>query len=178
MEHKNSKGQVWYREPMMWLVVGGPLVVVCASIATYMIAAHQPDAPKNPDQDACKYCRAKTSCDALRSRAVAAAKTEFNLGITPEQWEDAALCAAWADAVQDEARKPLAGTPDSIKGWAMKPGARMVKFKDEKMVAELLKGKPEAFSLKSASSIIKLGIELPEGMIEETRKAASLVKVK
>ena len=43
MEHKNSKGQVWYREPMMWLVVGGPLVVVCASIATYMIAAHQPD---------------------------------------------------------------------------------------------------------------------------------------
>lgn len=142
------------------------------------IIAHQPDAPKNPDQDACKYCRAKTSCDALRARAVAAAKTEFNLGITPEQLEDAALCAAWADAVQDEAKKQLTDKPDSIKGWTMKPGARMVKFKDEKLVAELLKGKPEAFSLKSASSILKLGIEVPEAMIEETRKAASLVKAK
>lgn len=142
------------------------------------IAAHQPDAPKNPEESACKYCRAKTSCDALRSRAVNAAKTEFGLGITPEQLEDAALCAAWADAVQDEAKKQLAEKPDSIKGWAMKPGARMVKFKDEKMVAELLKGKPEAFSLKSASAIIKLGLEVPEAMIEETRKAASLVKAK
>lgn len=142
------------------------------------ITAHQPDAPKNPEESACKYCRAKTSCDALRSRAVAAAKQEFSLGITPEQLEDAALCAAWADAVQDEAKKQLTEKPDSIKGWAMKPGARMVKFKDEKMVAELLKGKPEAFSLKSASAIIKLGLEVPEAMIEETRKAASLVKAK
>ena len=43
MESKNLQGRVWYREPMMWMVVGGPLLVVCASIATYMIAAHQPD---------------------------------------------------------------------------------------------------------------------------------------
>ena len=142
------------------------------------IAAHKPDAPKNPDQDACRYCKAKTSCDALRTKAINAAKTEFGLGITPDQLDDAALCSAWADAVQDAAKKQLADQPESIKGWTMKPGARMTKFKDEKMVAELLKGKPEAFSLKSASSIIKMGIELPEGMIEETRKAASLVKVK
>ena len=43
MEPKNLQGRAWYREPMMWMVVGGPLLVVCASIATYMIAAHQPD---------------------------------------------------------------------------------------------------------------------------------------
>jgi CRISPR/Cas system-associated exonuclease Cas4 (RecB family) len=142
------------------------------------IAAHKPDAPKNPDQEACRYCKAKISCDALRTKAVSAAKTEFGLGITPDQLEDAALCAAWADAVQDAAKKQLVDQPESIKGWTMKPGARMTKFKDEKMVAELLKDKPEAFSLKSASTIIKLGLELPDGMIEETRKAASLVKVK
>ena len=142
------------------------------------VAAHQPDAPRNPDQDACKYCRAKTQCDALRQVAVNAAKQEFSLGITPQQLEDAALCSTWADAVQDAAKKQLADQPESIKGWAMKPGARMTKFKDEKLVAELLKGKPEAFSLKSASAILKLGLEVPEAMIEETRKAASLVKVK
>jgi hypothetical protein len=43
MEQKNSTGRAWYREPMMWLVVGGPLLVVIASITTYMIAAYQPD---------------------------------------------------------------------------------------------------------------------------------------
>ena len=142
------------------------------------VAAHQPNAARNPDQEACRYCKAKTQCDALRDVAVNAAKTEFGLGITPEQLADAALCSTWADAVQDAAKKQLADQPESIKGWAMKPGARMTRFKDEKMVAELLKGKPEAFSLKSASAILKLGLEVPEAMIEETRKAASLVKVK
>jgi len=43
MEQKKPKGQSWYREPMMWLVVGGPVLVVFASIATYMIAASRPD---------------------------------------------------------------------------------------------------------------------------------------
>jgi hypothetical protein len=142
------------------------------------VAAHQPDAPRNPEQEACRYCKAKTQCDALRQVAVDAAKQEFALGITPQQVEDAALCSTWAEAVQDAAKKQLVDQPESIKGWAMKPGARMTKFKDEKMVAELLKGKPEAFSLKSASAILKLGLEVPEAMIEETRKAASLVKVK
>lgn len=161
-----------------WSCTHGDLMTWRDKLLALAIVAHQEDAPRNPDQDACKYCRAKTQCDALRTKAVNAAKTEFGLGITPDQLEDAALCAAWADAVQDEAKKQLAGNPDSIKGWAMKPGARMVKFKDEKLVAELLKGKPEAFSLKSASAIIKLGLEVPEAMIEETRKAASLVKAK
>lgn len=33
----------WYREPMVWMVVGGPLVVVLASIATLLIALRHPD---------------------------------------------------------------------------------------------------------------------------------------
>jgi len=161
-----------------WSCTYADLMVWKDKLRDLAIAAHKPDAPKNPDQEACRYCKAKISCDALRTKAVGAAKTEFGLGITPDQLDDAALCAAWADAVQDAAKKQLVDQPESIKGWTMKPGARMTKFKDEKMVAELLKDKPEAFSLKSASTIIKLGLELPDGMIEETRKAASLVKVK
>ena len=34
----------WWREPMMWLVVGGPLAVVVAGGATAAIAMHAPDA--------------------------------------------------------------------------------------------------------------------------------------
>ena len=43
MVQKNSQGRAWYREPMMWMVVGGPLLVVVASLSTYAIAVHKPD---------------------------------------------------------------------------------------------------------------------------------------
>lgn len=33
----------WYREPFMWLVVGGPLGVVVAAFATLYIAISHPD---------------------------------------------------------------------------------------------------------------------------------------
>lgn len=33
----------WWREPMMWLVVGGPLVVVVASFITLTLAVRYPD---------------------------------------------------------------------------------------------------------------------------------------
>jgi hypothetical protein len=161
-----------------WSCTHADLMVWKDKLFDLAMAAHQVDAPRNPDQEACRYCKAKTQCGALREVAVNAAKAEFGQGITPEQLADAALCSTWADAVQDAAKKQLVDHPESIKGWAMKPGARMVKFKDEQLVAELLRSKPEAFSLKSASAILKLGLEVPEAMIEETRKAASLVKVK
>lgn len=41
----------WFKEPMMWLVVGGPLVVVAASFVTLFLALKYPDRvlPHNPD---------------------------------------------------------------------------------------------------------------------------------
>jgi hypothetical protein len=33
----------WWRHGLVWMVIGGPAVVVVASIATFMIAAHSPD---------------------------------------------------------------------------------------------------------------------------------------
>ncbi|MBY0465235.1 MAG: nitrogen fixation protein FixH [Burkholderiales bacterium] len=33
----------WWKEPYVWLVVGGPLVVVVAAIYTAVIAARNPD---------------------------------------------------------------------------------------------------------------------------------------
>nr|WP_297530710.1 hypothetical protein [uncultured Roseateles sp.] len=33
----------WWRHPMMWLVVGGPTVVVAASVATLALAITHPD---------------------------------------------------------------------------------------------------------------------------------------
>lgn len=33
----------WWREPMMWLVLGGPLLVVVAGIVTFVLAVRMPD---------------------------------------------------------------------------------------------------------------------------------------
>lgn len=38
-----ARPRPWWREPMMWLVVGGPAVVVVAAIATGVIAWHGAD---------------------------------------------------------------------------------------------------------------------------------------
>lgn len=39
------KGQQrpWWKEPIMWLVVGGPLTVVIAGLSTLVIAVKNPD---------------------------------------------------------------------------------------------------------------------------------------
>ena len=42
-ESSQQPGQVWWKFPMMWLVVGGPLVVVIASVVTLTLALRYPD---------------------------------------------------------------------------------------------------------------------------------------
>jgi hypothetical protein len=39
----NTPSKAWWREPIMWLVVGGPAVVVVAGLATVGIAVKYPD---------------------------------------------------------------------------------------------------------------------------------------
>ena len=40
----------WWRFPMVWLVVGGPLLVVVASLVTAFIAAHGADPVLTADE--------------------------------------------------------------------------------------------------------------------------------
>ncbi|WP_396268197.1 nitrogen fixation protein FixH [Ideonella sp.] len=40
---ESESAQPWWRYPMVWLVVGGPLVVVIASIATAVVAIRGAD---------------------------------------------------------------------------------------------------------------------------------------
>lgn len=40
----------WWREPMMWLVVGGPSLVVLASFATLGLALYFPDRALSPQE--------------------------------------------------------------------------------------------------------------------------------
>jgi len=46
MNHEPAKPALpWWRVPMVWLVIGGPALVVVASIATLVIAVREGDVP-------------------------------------------------------------------------------------------------------------------------------------
>ena len=45
---ETNPNRPWWREPMMWLVLGGPATVVVAGIATAVIALHRPDPVISP----------------------------------------------------------------------------------------------------------------------------------
>jgi hypothetical protein len=48
LENGSVPHKVWWREPYLWLVIGGPLVVVVAAIATAVIAFRNPDPVLDP----------------------------------------------------------------------------------------------------------------------------------
>lgn len=55
----------WWRVPQMWLVVGGPLVVVVASLTTAWIAVHNAD----PVLDKAAFQRDRQAAMALEGQA-------------------------------------------------------------------------------------------------------------
>ncbi len=55
----------WWRVPQMWLVVGGPLVVVVASLITAWIAIHNAD----PVLDKAAFQRERQAAMALEGQA-------------------------------------------------------------------------------------------------------------
>lgn len=143
--------------------------------------AMQVNAPRTPTPEACKYCRARVHCPELQAQVKEQAKQEHAIegqAVTMEMLDAAELCSIWADSVKEAGKRQLIDKPDSIPGWKMREGRKMVKWKDNKMAAAMLSGNPEAFELKSVSAVQKLGLEVPASLIDETRTAASLVRAK
>lgn len=140
-------------------------------------AATKPDAIKVASEDACKYCRARSVCPVLRATAVTVAKAEFET-IGAATVEDAKLCQVFAESVLEKAVEQLKEKPDSIPGWKLREGRRMTKWTDHKMAEAMLTDRREAWELKSVSAVQKLGIDIPAGLVTESRAAPSLVREK
>jgi hypothetical protein len=137
------------------------------------------DAPTSPSVDACRYCKAKTICPSMREKVQETARNDFkpDTTVTPEMLDDAALVAAWADAVQAAAKEQLTNGK-SIQGWTMRAGRKTKFWKDEALVQEAFKDMLIAWELKSPSAVSKLGIEISENLVGEKVAAASLVRSK
>ena len=68
MEQPDPRSGPWWRQPMMWLVVGGPLAVVVAAVVTAVIAIRGAD-PVLPTEDAREV---RSTAPALQARNHAA----------------------------------------------------------------------------------------------------------
>jgi hypothetical protein len=137
------------------------------------------DAPTHPSPDACRYCKAKTICPSMREKVQEVARNDFkpDTAITPEMLDNAALVAAWADAVQSAAKEQLTNGA-AISGWTMRAGRKTKFWKDEALVMEAFKDNMSAWELKSPSAVLKLGVEVSEDLVGEKVAAASLVRSK
>ena len=162
-----------------WTVSGNYLELHGRRLLSAAELALSSDAPTNPSPDACRYCKAKTICPSMREKVQEVARNDFkpDTAITPEMLDNAALVAAWADAVQAAAKDQLTNGK-SIQGWTMRIGRKTKFWKDEALVQEAFKDLLIAWELKSPSAVSKLGIEISENLVGEKVAAPSLVKEK
>ena len=162
-----------------WTVSGNRLNLHGERLKEAAELALTDDAPTSPSVDACRYCKAKTICPSMREKVQEAARSDFkpDMTVTPEMLDDAALVAAWADAVQSAAKEQLANGK-AIQGWTMRMGRKTKFWKDEALVMEAFKDNLSAWELKSPSAVLKLGVEVSEDLVGEKVAASSLVRSK
>lgn len=72
-----SQPTPWWKVPHMWMVVGGPLVVVVAALATFVIAVRNPDPVLNKND----YERDLAAAQKLEGQA----KADALAGMQPAQ---------------------------------------------------------------------------------------------
>jgi hypothetical protein len=162
-----------------WTVSGLRLELHGRRLLSAAELALSSDAPTHPSPDACRYCKAKTICPSMREKVQETARSDFkpDTSITPEMLDDAALVAAWADAVQSAAKAQIT-EGKAIQGWTMRAGRKTKFWKDEALVMEAFKDNLKAWELKSPSAVLKLGVEVSEDLVGEKVAAPSLVKAK
>ena len=162
-----------------WTVSGQDLAAHGEILKSAAELALTSDAPTSPSPDACRYGKAMTICPSMREKVQEVARSDFkpDTTVTPEMLDNAALVAAWADAVQSAAKAQLANGK-AITGWTMRAGRKTKFWKDEALVMEAFKDNMSAWELKSPSAVLKLGVEVSEDLVGEKVAAPSLVKEK
>ena len=162
-----------------WTVSGQELVEHGERLKAAAELALTGDALTSPSPDACRYCKAKTICPSMREKVQEVARNDFkpDTTVTPEMLDNAALMAAWADAVQSAAKAQITDGK-AIDGWTMRAGRKTKFWKDEALVMEAFKDNLKVWELKSPSAVLKLGVEVSEDLVGEKVAASSLVRAK
>lgn len=162
------------------------------------LATHAPDAPLKAG-DHCKFCPVKAVCPELHTKALAAAQSIYSDEPTPpdalpearigEVLRAAPMIRAYLEAVESEARRRLAvGLP--VTGWKVVQGRGTRSWANTKELRAWVEEQEmfgtmtvadamEEPSLRSVAQMEKvckkLGVSIPETLIQKVYSAPSLV---
>lgn len=157
-----------------WEVPGQMLISHQQTLAKAVTAAQADNPSAVPSTDACKYCRAKPICPAMREKVQDAARKDFEIpsidvdpdafiefNITPEMLEQAQMAIEWGESIVQAAKTQIINGK-TVAGWKLKPGRKMKSWAVPAEAEQILRDKPEAWTLKSVSAVEKLGIDLTD----------------
>jgi hypothetical protein len=138
-------------------------------------AAMTPSAPATPHATACKYCKARSTCEEARgvmSKVEATTPAELSVEEMPQMLAACDVAESIIFKVRELAFNALEGDPRSIDGWKIKDGRKTRKIADCSKLREAVEGS----GLLGESDFKRLTFGLPdiEKLIAE---AAGIKKV-
>lgn len=141
--------------------------------------AQDDHAPLKPDERACRYCRAQSSCPAVKLALVHV--TSGDLTAAWEQWSPekrreaydlAKLAKRWAASVESKVKADLRAELE-IPGLTLAPGKKAFTITDAAAAFQILNGLfPEGITAQAFTACCKVGITDLDKLVHSARKAA------
>lgn len=139
--------------------------------------AEVPDAPLRPDEKACRYCRAKASCPAVKLALVSVTSGDLSVvweGWPPEKrreaYDLAQLAKRWAASVEAKVKADLKGGVE-VPGLCLSSGKKAFTVTDPaaafKVLNELF---PDGIKAGEFTACCKVGITELDKLVHSVRK--------
>lgn len=141
--------------------------------------AQDEHAPLKPSEKACRYCRAQSSCPAVKlalvqvtSGDLTAAWEEWSPEKRREAYDLAKLAKRWAASVESKVKADLKAEVE-IPGLKLSPGKKAFTVTDPAAAFQILNGLfPDAITAAAFSSCCKVGVSDLDKLVHSVRKAA------
>ena len=141
--------------------------------------AQDEHAPLKPSEKACRYCRAQSSCPAVKlalvnvtSGDLTAAWEEWSPEKRREAYDLAKLAKKWAASVEAKVKADLKAELE-IPGLCLTSGKKAFTVTDAAAAFQILNGLfPDAITAAAFSSCCKVGISDLDKLVHSVRKAA------
>lgn len=141
--------------------------------------AQDEHAPLKPSEKACRYCRAQSSCPAVKLALVQV--TSGDLTTAWEEWSPekrreaydlAKLAKKWAASVESKVKADLRAEVE-IPGLALAPGKKAFTVTDAAAAFQILNGLfPDGITAQAFTGCCKVGITELDKLVHSVRKAA------
>lgn len=141
--------------------------------------AQDEHAPLKPSEKACRYCRAQSSCPAVKLALVQVTSGDLTAGWeewSPEKrreaYDLAKLAKKWAASVESKVKADLRAEVE-IPGLVLAPGKKAFTVTDAAAAFQILNGLfPDGITAQAFTGCCKVGITDLDKLVHSVRKAA------